>query len=253
MPAGWIAAAVAGSAVIGAVASNSAAGKQEAAANNATALQDKIYNETVGRNQPFVTAGTGAVNTLADELGTSGNSGVAGYGSLTKGFTPADYLANQDPGYQFQLQTGENAIQSRAAATGSAIGGAALKDLNNFAQGTAATGYQSAFDRYQTQNSNVYARLAGLAGIGQASANNSAAAGTSFGQSAGSNMIGAGNAAAAGTIGASNALTSGANNAAGYYYLNSLNGSGAGSALISSKYSGGYGATGGGAVDFISG
>lgn len=225
MPIGWVAAAGVVSSVIGGVAANSAANTQADAANNATALQSKIYGDTVARNQPFTTAGTGAVNALADRLGTSGNTGAAGYGSLTGNFTPADYLANQDPGFGFQLQTGENAIQSRDAATGSAIGGAALKDLNNFAQGTAATGYQSAFDRYTTNNNNVYARLAGLAGIGQASANNTAKSGSDFGQSAGSNIIGAGNSLAAGTVAGSNAIGSGLGNAAaGYYNVNSLGG-----------------------------
>jgi hypothetical protein len=220
MPAGWIAGAIVGSAVIGGVAANSAASKQEDAANNATNLQNTINNQNIARNKPFVDAGTAAVGRLADLEGTSGNAGAAGYGSLTSGFTPADFLANKDPGYDFQLRTGENAIQSRDAATGSAIGGAALKDLNNFAQGTAASGYQSAFDRYQTQTNNVYQRLASLAGIGQASANNSAASGNAFGAAAGSNMIGAGNARAAGTVGVANSIGSGLNNAAGYYALN---------------------------------
>ena len=217
----WVAVAVGGAAVVGAVASNSAANKQEAAANNSTALQSQIYSDTVNRNAPYVTAGTGAVNQLADLEGTSGNTGAAGYGSLNAPFTAQDYLANQDPGYQFQLQTGENAIQSRDATTGSSIGGAALKDLNNFAQGTAATGYQSAFDRYQTQNNNVYQRLASLAGIGQASANNTAASGNAFGTNAASNSIGAANASAAATVGTANAISGGATN---YALLNSLNG-----------------------------
>ena len=219
----WVAVAVGGAAVVGAVASNSAAGKQEAAANNATALQSQIYGDTVTRNAPFVTAGTSAVNELGADLAPGG--------SLTQNFTPADYLANKDPGYDFQLSTGENAIQSRDAATGSSIGGAAMKDLNNFAQSTAATGYQSAFDRYQTQQGNVYNRLAGLAGLGQSSANNTAASGNIFGSNAGSNIIGAGNAAAAGTVGVGNAISGGATN---YALLNSLNGGG--SAANSNTY-----------------
>lgn len=226
MPAGWIAGAIVGSAVIGGISANAAAGQQADAANNATGLQSSINQANIERNKPFVDAGVGAVSRLADLEGTSGNTGAAGYGSLTSNFTPADFLANKDPGYDFALQTGENAVQSRDAATGSAIGGAALKDLNNFAQGTAATGYQSAFDRYQTSTNNVYQRLASLAGIGQASANNSAASGNAFGTNAGSNMIGAGNARAAGTVGVANSISGGLNNAAGYYSLNSLGSSG---------------------------
>lgn len=226
MPIGWVAAATVVSGALSAGASESAASDQEQAAENATALQSNIYNTTVARNAPFVTQGTNAVNSLSDLLGTSGNTGAAGYGSLNAPFTPADYLANQDPGYQFQLQTGENAVTNAAAPAGSALGGAALKGLNTFAQGTAATGYQNAFNRYQTQNSNVFSRLSALAGIGQASANNTATAGNSFGTSAGSNMIGAGNAAAAGTIGSTNAITGSLSNAASQYYLSSLLGNG---------------------------
>lgn len=70
MPTGAaIAASTIGSAAIGASAAKSAAKTQADAANQATALQEKIYNQTTGNLQPFTTYGTGALPALNKLLG----------------------------------------------------------------------------------------------------------------------------------------------------------------------------------------
>jgi hypothetical protein len=53
------------------------------------------------------------------------------------------------PGYQFQLQQGLQGIQQGAAAKGGLLSGAAGQAMNNYAQGQAAQGYQSAWERAQ--------------------------------------------------------------------------------------------------------
>jgi hypothetical protein len=53
------------------------------------------------------------------------------------------------PGYQFQLQQGLQGVQQSAASKGGLLSGAAGQAMNNYAQGQAAQGYQSAWERAQ--------------------------------------------------------------------------------------------------------
>lgn len=215
-----VAAAVIGGAVIGAGASMYSGSQQSAAAGKATNAQQGMYDQTVGKEAPFQQAGVQATGRLSELLGTSGNTGAAGYGSLTQPFTGADYLANKDPGYDFQLDQGQNALQNSQAAQGGALSGAALKGLIGYNQGMASTGYNNAWNRWNTQQTNTTQRLGSLAQLGQAAGSNSASGASTFAGGISNTITGAGNAAAASTVGAANALSSGAGNLAGYYYLN---------------------------------
>ena len=58
------------------------------------------------------------------------------------------------PGYQFQLQQGQQALGQTAAARGGLLSGAQQKAAQNYAQQQAATGFQSAWERAQ----NAYTR-----------------------------------------------------------------------------------------------
>jgi hypothetical protein len=58
------------------------------------------------------------------------------------------------PGYQFQLQQGQQALNQSAAARGGMLSGAQLKAAQGFGQQQAATGFQSAWERAQ----NAYSR-----------------------------------------------------------------------------------------------
>jgi hypothetical protein len=217
-----IAAAVVGGAVIGAVGSNKAASTQANADNNATAMQENMFNTITGQEQPFMQAGYNATNALQYGLGIGGtaNGSGVGKGSLDAPFTAADYLANQDPGYQFQLQTGAQATRNADTPGVGSLSGSALKDLMGFNQSMAATGYQNAFDRYQTQQSNTFARLSGIAGLGQNAASNTGTAGTALGTGAAQSTAASGAASASGILGGTSALTGGANSLAGLMYLN---------------------------------
>lgn len=160
------------------------------------------------------------------------------YGSLLesyKAYTPfseADFKA--DPGYQFRLDQGNQAIQRLAAATGNLNSGRALKDAMNFSSGLASQECQNAYGRYNndyttgfnahsTSQNNIFNKLAALAGIGQSSASSLANAGQNYANHAG-NALGQGaNAQAAGQIGSSNAWgqgIAGAANSLGGYFAN---------------------------------
>jgi len=85
------------------------------------------------------------------------------------------------PGYKFQLEQGLQSLGNSAAARGSLLSGRQLKDVNNYAQGQASTGYQGAWERAQqayqnafardtSNKSNTFNRLQSMAGQGQQAA-----------------------------------------------------------------------------------
>jgi hypothetical protein len=243
-----VAAAIVGGAVIGAGASMYAGSKQAGAANSATKSQQGMYDQTVANEAPYRDIGTGAATRLSDLLGTSANKGAAGYGSLTKGFTGQDYLNNQDPGYQFQLDQGQKALQNSQAANGGVLSGAALKDLIGYNQGMAATGYQNAWNRWNTQQNNTYSRLGSLAQLGESAASNQASGASTFAGGIANTITGAGNASASGAVGAANAATGAINNGLGYYYMSQNTGNPYSSAGLTGNNSTGYTTTNPGSV-----
>jgi hypothetical protein len=105
---------------------------------------------------PYATAG----GTAADYL----NQGVAAGGDFNKKYSMSDL--QMDPGFAFRLQQGQLALERSAAARGGAMGGGAMKDLAGYSQGLASEEYGKAFDRYQTDTAQRYARLFGTAGMG---------------------------------------------------------------------------------------
>jgi hypothetical protein len=95
----------------------------------------------------------------------------------------------------------------------------------NLNHGTASTGYQNAFNRYQTQNNAVFGRLSGLAGLGQNAASNTGTAGTQLGTGIAQAQAGAAASQAGGIMGVSGNLAGGANTYAGLQYLANNNNS----------------------------
>ena len=82
------------------------------------------------------------------------------------------------PGYQFQLQQGQQALGQSAAARGGLLSGAQMKAAQGFGQQQAATGFQSAWERAQQAYQNAFTQnlqrqqqlrgtLTGAAGLAQ--------------------------------------------------------------------------------------
>lgn len=152
--------------------------------------QDEL--EKAGRNaesvlSPYLTSGASANNRLSELLGTGGDGSAEGYGSLTKQFT-ADDLMN-DPGYKFQLEQGNRALDRQQAAKGGYFSGAALKAAEDYGTGLADSTYRDAFARDASTKAQQYGMFAGQSGVGQNAAN-----------STGEIMTGIGNAKAGATI-----------------------------------------------------
>lgn len=190
-----IAAAIAGSAVVGAVASNKAAKTQAGAAQSAAdaqlqasreanALQQRIYEENIARQKPFLDTGTEFFNRLA---------------ALQRGGPEAaQNFLQMDPGYQFRLGEGLKALDRQAAARGGLISGAALKAAQRYGQDLGSQEYSAA-----------YGRLAGLADVGPRSAGIMSGLGERYGQTAGQNLLAGGQAVGQGYLGAGAAQASG--------------------------------------------
>lgn len=202
----WVAVAIGGSAILGAVMSNNAANKaadaQRDAANSANRLQWDMYSQNREDQAPWREAGGWAVGSLKDLLANGG----------FKDFSMADFQA--DPGYQFRLQQGQQALARSAAARGGALGGGSLRALTRYSQGVASDEYGRAFDRYNANQTNRYNRLASLAGLGQTSANMTGQYGMNAANQMGANTMSLGNAMGA------NALYQGQN------WSNAINGLG---------------------------
>lgn len=146
-----------------------------AATDRATALQERVYNEGVQRQQPFYQTGVNALNQYVQ--------GIQPGGALTRGFTMADYQA--DPGYAFRLQEGLKALDRTAAARGGLVSGNALRGAAQFGQNLASEEFGNAYNRFINQQNVQRNALAGLAGQGQTTAGTLGAAGTNFASNVG--------------------------------------------------------------------
>jgi len=235
-----IIAAVGGALVSGAM-GNKSAKTQAAAADRATALSDKQYQQTrtdqleqLAQQRadfaPYREAGYSALSQLA--------GGMAPGGEFNRSFTMADY--QEDPGMQFRLQQGEQGINRAATASGSRYSGATLKALARFNSGLASQEFGNAYNRFKSDTGDRFNRLSGLAGTGQTAVNQTGQAGqNAYGTIAnmgaqnvanqGNSMQNAAAARASGYVNTGNAITGTIGKLANDYqesqYLKSLNGS----------------------------
>jgi hypothetical protein len=212
------AAVVGGSALAGAAlqssAAQSAASAQANQANQAMGYQQQQYNQARNDLAPYRQAGTQALSQLQSQMP-----------DLTRSFSAADFQA--DPGYQFNLQQGQNAIQRSAAARGLLNSTGTMKNLAGFTSGLASNEYSNAYNRF-TQNQNQrYNMLSSLASGGQGAIGQTNAAGMNAANNMSNTAVGLGNAQAASQIGQANAiggaLNTGANSFMNMSALSRLN------------------------------
>ncbi len=154
-------------------------------------------------------------NPAAPGSGTGGEQGPLTGGTglppgfLTQLFTPEAFKAGIDPGYQWRMQQGAQGVMNQAAAGSGSLSGPALKALMDYNQAGASQEFGSAFNRFQTQQGNIFQRLTSMAGMGQNAAAGVGNQAVSTGANIGANIVGGANAAAAGQIGVANAIGGG--------------------------------------------
>jgi hypothetical protein len=200
--AGWTAAAIVGSAVIGASASSSAAKTQAAAADRSADLQYRQYQEDVERQKPFYDVGVNALPELVEAS------------KYTK-FGMDQF--QQDPGYAFRLSEGQKALDRQAAARGGLISGSALRAAQRYGQDMGSQEYMNAFNRYQTERQARLGPLQSLTGMAQTTANTLGTAGQNMASNVGEAYQGAANARASGYMGTANALSGALGQGVNYY------------------------------------
>lgn len=172
-------AALLGSAAIGAAgsalgskaqskAADKAAGASQAATDATIAEQRRQFDIGQQNQQPWLQAGTQSVGHYANLLGLNGPEASAN----------AQAVFQASPDYQFRLNESLRGLTARNAALGIQDSGAAQRSALTLA-GNQASGE---FGNYAN-------RLAGLAGVGQTAAQNSAAQGANFANSMG-NILG---------------------------------------------------------------
>ena len=203
----WVAGAILGSSLLSSSASKSAANTQASGQEAAANVQQNMFDTINQQNQPFIQPGYAATTKLSDLLGTSGNTGTSGYGSLTQPFNPTQDQLNNYPGYQFALNTGAQATRNKDTPGVGALSGPALKDLTSFNVGMASQNYQNYFNNTQTQQNNIFDRLNKIATLGQNAATNVGTAGTALGTGIAQATAAAAGSQAAGTVGSANALS----------------------------------------------
>jgi len=221
----------AGGAVVGGYLANKGAQSQADAAQRAADLQKQMFDTQNAQQAPYRQTGYNALNQIG-QLG-SGTYGIygpggdvtgqgTGTGYLTHQFSPEDFQAGIDPGYAFRLQQGQRALNAQQNAAGGLIGGNALTAMQDYTQGQASQEYGNAFNRYNTQRSNIYNTLASMAGLGQTSLGQTMQGSTTAGGNIGTNLANVGTALGGGQVAMGGALSNAANQFGNYQYLGKL-------------------------------
>ena len=180
----WVAVAVGGATLGGAmISSNSAsnaADSQARSSADAIAEQRRQADRGYADSAPYRAAGAQALGQLQGEIGQQ----------------PTAAQVMSDPGYQFGLQQGQQALDRQSAAAGGFVSGASLKAASDYATNYATTGYGAAYQRRQDRLN----RLSALAGIGQTATAGSSAAGAASANAISGIMGSQGDARAAGQL-----------------------------------------------------
>lgn len=211
----WVAVAVAGSAVVGAVVSSDASRKasntQADAADRAAALANDQAAQTREDNMPALEARNASLAKMREMLGISGT----GAGTMSSALTARQVQA--EPGYQFGLDQGQQAMQRQANARGMLNSGNALLAASRYGNDYATTKYGDSWNRLQGERTNSFNRLASVAGLGQTGASQIGQSGQTAALTAGNNMMSAANAQAAGGLAQANTWANTGNQLAGWY------------------------------------
>lgn len=136
------------------------------------ALQQRMYEEGIKRQQPFLDIGTNALNRLV---------------ALNQPGANTAQFIQQDPGYAFRFAEGQKALERNAAARGGFISGRALKEATRYGQ-----------EMGSQEFGNAYNRMAGLAALGPSAAGVQNTLGTNYANQA--NQLGMINAANQGNL-----------------------------------------------------
>lgn len=240
--------AIIGSALIGGASSIMGANAQKDASQTAADatvqanqgnidFQKWLYSDQKAQAAPWYNAGSDAIAQLKTAI-DNGTYNLDTSKINQKTYNPEAFTGNvdltQDPGYQYRLKQGVNALDMSAAAKGRLQSGAQQKAITQYGQDQASQEYGNAFNRAyqvnQTNNANQlnavntnnsanlntwnalsaemanrFNRTAGVAGVGQTANTTIANAAQNMGTAVGQSTLNTGNALATNAINQGNA------------------------------------------------
>jgi len=178
-----VAAAIVGSAVVGGVASSKSAKAQSQSAQQGMEAEERIaaenrelQRELAGQQRedfaPWRDIGEQALNQIWSGI----KSGA---------FEVGDIDVTKDPGYQFRMDQGVEALDKSAAARGRLLSGAQQKGVTDYSQNVASQEYANAYAREANEKARKFNILSGLSSGGQASAAGQAQATSNLAQTEG--------------------------------------------------------------------
>lgn len=174
-------------AIVGNNAIDKASNAQVNAQKDANAFAQKQWDQTQAYLSPYREQGQNALNTLMAQYGNGGST-----------FNMSNFY--QDPGYQFRLAEGQKALERSGAARGMTLSGAQAKALNSYGQGMASQEYQNAYNRFNTDQNNMFSRLYSLANMGLSASNGTANLSNAYSNNMANGITALGDAQAAGTM-----------------------------------------------------
>ena len=116
----------------------------------------EFYGRGVTAQEPYTTTGAAAINQLSQLYGPGG--------VYTR--QPTYDELSLDPGYNFRIQQGQQAMLNAARGGGLAGSGAALKAATRYGAGEASQEYQNAYSRFMANRLAVTQGLQNIAGTG---------------------------------------------------------------------------------------
>ena len=179
--------AILGSSALGGMGSSAAAGAQRKMSKEELATIAAYSQAAMQNAAPYMRLGKQAADAYAAAL--PGLTNKKQYKEFTDPYTMEKYKESPlytpmvtnlaelqaTPGYQFQLQQGQQAANMGAAARGGMLSGAQQQALQRFGQGLASTGFENAWQRAQNAYKSAFeanqARGRMLMGANQQAAN----------------------------------------------------------------------------------
>jgi hypothetical protein len=207
----WVAVAIVGGSIISGKMAQKGAQTQADAMSQSAAYQKHMFDIQNEQQRPYREAGYSALKDI---------SAMQPY--LTKQFCQEDFLSGIDTSYNLRIAQGNIATTNLANQAGGLIGGNALQGLTNYGQNLASTEFGNAFNRFQTERSNIYNNLASIAGMGQTSLGQTGQLAGTVSQGVGGAISGAGSAIGAGQVAMGNALGSGLQTFGNQQYISNL-------------------------------
>jgi hypothetical protein len=145
---------------------------EEAAAQRNAGLQQgyDALSSTYGQGRDALTSGYGKAGDLYTNLLSANTAGAGAYGDASgangaAGYERARANFQQNPGYQFQMDQGQQALNRSHAAAGNLNSGNADTDTLKFAQGLANQSYGGYLAGLQPYLGGQQAATAGAAGV----------------------------------------------------------------------------------------